>query len=221
MQYQTQSALTTRIKNRLNDRTTVTFPWTDDEVREAIQQAIESCYPLGDQAVVTMSKADYDANPQKISIDDATSAEPDEPGVLHVRQLEVINSSNQPTLLYPGAHYLVSPHGAKFLRVFQPMASGESLRMDAILGVAALDGTSGDDAVVVRLEPMLVVLYSCHYLLTMQSRQGTVSQRQDDTIMAEGYLAQAEQRKQFLIAQQYTSPMAAFDMAMAGGKGKK
>jgi hypothetical protein len=217
MQYQTQANLTTRIKNRLNDRTVVTFPWTTTEVCEAIQQAVEECFPLGHQAVVTMAKADYDANPQKISIDGGTSAAPSEPGLLHVRQIEVINTAGQPTLLVPGYQFTVSPHNAIFIRLFQAMGASESLRLDGVFGVAAPDGTTASDATVIKLDPTSVVLYSCAYLLRMNARQGGVSQRQDDQLQAEGFFAQAENRKAFLISQQYQG--LTLPMQPAGGGG--
>jgi hypothetical protein len=203
MQYQTQANLVIRIKNRLNDRTVVTFPWTTTECCEAVQQAVEDCFPLGNQMVVTMAKADFDANPQKISIDAATSAAPAEPGLLHVRQLEVINAAGQPTMLMPGFQYSVSPHNAIFLRLFQAMGASESLRLDGIFGVAAPDGTTGSDATVIKLDPTVMVLYSCAYLLRMNARQGGVSQRQDDQMQGDNFFMQAESRKAFLLSQQY------------------
>lgn len=218
MQYQTQANLITRIKNRLNDRTVVTFPWTDTEVCEAIQQSVEQIFPVGNQAVVTMAKADFDANPQKISIDGATSAAPSEPGLLYVRNLEVLNVAGQPTLLERGVHYSVSPHGAIFLRLFQAMGASESLRLDAVLGVAAPDGTTGSNATSIKLDPTLVTLYSCSYLLQMNARQGTVSSRQDDMVLGEQYFLQAESRKAFLFSQQYGSAMP-IPEASGGGQG--
>jgi hypothetical protein len=210
MYFRTQTQLIAEVKARLNNRAAVTFPWTDTEVRQSIQQAVGMCFPVGTQAVVTMAKADYDANPQKYSLDGAASAVPAAPALLHIRQVEVRNTAGQPTFLERGIHYQVSPHGAQFIYLFQPMATGDSLRLDAVLGVAEpnADPTgSTDDATTIKLDSTMLIAYACAILLLMNSRTGTVSSRQDDALLSQTFMAQAESRKAFIFQQQYGATM--------------
>lgn len=212
MQYLTQGKILAQVKTRLNNRTAVTFPWTDDEARLAIAQAVGMVFPVGNQTVITMAKADYDANPQKFSVDNATSAVPTEPGILHIRQAEVRNSAGQPVLLERGVHYQWSQHGAQFLYLYQPMAVGETLRLDVVLGVAEPSGVdatarTAEDSATIKLDSTLVVLYAAHILLQMNARTSGVSSRQDDQILSENFRIQAEGRKAFVFQQQYGTTM--------------
>lgn len=216
MQYLTQGQLLTQAKFRANSRSTVTIPWSDDEVRQAVSQAVMLAYPVGRQTIVTMTKAGYDATSQTMSIDGAAASVPAKPALLHIRQIEVLNSAGIPTILDPGIHYQFSPYDAKFLYLYGAMGASETLRINGILGVQAPSGTSeaartADDAVTIHLEPDMLINYMLYVLYQLQSRHGAAAARMDESQNGQMYLARAETRKALLFQQQYGAILPQID----------